>query len=197
MATILYVDEDPAVGLIVEDTPGGAGPEPVGARNVPEALHVLARTPVELIVSDYRMPGITGLEFLSMLQREGYDVPVIMLTGYASIEHAVASIKAGAIDYITKPVRPQQLELAVGQALEYVRLRRENEALKREVMQIRSERQIVGESPAIRKVLQTVTMAAPTRATVLLQGESGTGKELFARAVHELSDRRDRPFIKL
>ena len=197
MATILYVDDEPAVGLIVEDTLRRAGHEAVGARNVPEALYTLARTSIDLIISDYRMPGITGLEFLSMLQREGHDVPVIMLTGYASIEHAVASIKAGAIDYITKPVRPQQLELAVDQALEYVRLRRENETLRREVMEIRSERQIVGDSPAVRKILQTVATAAPTRATVLLQGESGTGKELFARAVHEQSDRRDRPFIKL
>ena len=197
MATILYVDDEPAVGLIVDDTLRRAGHEPVGARNVPEALHVLARTPVDLIVSDYRMPGITGLEFLSMLQREGYDIPVIMLTGYASIEHAVASIKAGAVDYITKPVRPQQLELAVEQALEFVRLKRENEMLRTEVMAIRSERQIVGDSPAIRRALQTVAMAAPTRATVLLQGESGTGKELFARAIHEQSDRRERPFITL
>src|SRR5919202_2417971 len=197
MATILYVDDEPAVGLIVEDTLRRAGHEPVGARHVPEALYVLERTKVDLIVSDYRMPGITGLEFLSMLQREGYDIPVIMLTGYPSIEHAVASIKAGAIDYITKPVRPQQLELAVEQALEYVRLRRENEALRREVMEFRNERQIVGDSPAIRRLLQTVAMAAPTRATVLLQGESGTGKELFARAIHDQSDRRDRPFIKL
>jgi DNA-binding NtrC family response regulator len=132
-----------------------------------------------------------------MLQREGYDIPVIMLTGYASIEHAVASIKAGAIDYITKPVRPQQLELAVEQALEYVRLRRENDTLRREVMELRNEKQIVGDSAAIRKILQTVATAAPTRATILLQGESGTGKELFARAIHEQSDRRDRPFIKL
>ncbi len=197
MATILYVDDEPAVGLIVEETLRRAGHETLGARHVPEALHLLERNAVDLIVSDYRMPGITGLEFLDMLQREGYDVPVIMLTGYASIEHAVASIKAGAIDYITKPVRPQQLELAVEQALEFVRLRRENDALKREVMAIRSERQIVGDSPAIRKIMQTVSTAAPTRATVLLQGESGTGKELFARAVHEQSDRRDRPFIKL
>ncbi len=197
MSTILYVDDEPAVGLVVEETLRQAGHEPLGARNVGEALHILERSAVDLIISDYRMPGITGLEFLSMLQREGYDVPVIMLTGYASIENAVASIKAGAIDYITKPVRPQQLELAVDQALEYVRLRRENEALKREVSEIRSERQIVGDSPAVRKILLTVKTAAPTRATVLLQGESGVGKELFARAIHEQSDRRDKPFITL
>jgi len=143
------------------------------------------------------MPGLTGLEFLELLQQEGYDVPLIMLTGYATIEHAVSAIKAGAVDYITKPVRPEQLELSVAQALEVVRLRRENDTLRREVMEIRNERTIVGESLQIRRLLQTVTTAAPTRATVLLEGESGTGKELFARAIHDASDRRDRPFIKL
>ncbi|MDX2185070.1 MAG: sigma 54-interacting transcriptional regulator [Gemmatimonadaceae bacterium] len=197
MANILYVDDEPSVGLILEDTLERAGHSTVGARNVPEALQVLARGGVDLIISDYRMPGLTGLEFLALLQREGYDIPMIMLTGYASIEHAVASIKAGAVDYITKPVRPQQLELAVDQALELVRLRRENEALRREVMEFRNERQIIGDSLPIRRILQTVAMAAPTRATVLLQGESGTGKELFARAIHDASDRRDKPFVKL
>jgi DNA-binding NtrC family response regulator len=197
MATILYVDDEPAVGLILEDTLERAGHQAVGARNVPEALQVIARGGVDLIISDYRMPGLTGLEFLTLLQREGYDIPLIMLTGYASIEHAVASIKAGAVDYITKPIRPQQLELAVDQALELVRLRRENEALRREVMEFRNERQIIGDSLPIRRILQTVAMAAPTRATVLLQGESGTGKELFARAIHDASDRRDKPFVTL
>ncbi|MBK6305147.1 MAG: sigma-54-dependent Fis family transcriptional regulator [Gemmatimonadetes bacterium] len=197
MANILYVDDEPSVGLILEDTLSRAGHRPLGARNVVEALQVLARESIDLIISDYRMPGLTGLEFLSLLQREGYDIPLIMLTGYASIEHAVAAIKAGAIDYITKPVRTQQLELAVEQALEFVRLRRENESLRREVMEFRNERQIIGESLHIRRILQTVAMVAPTRATVLLQGESGTGKELFARAIHDQSDRRDKPFIKL
>ncbi|HYV99738.1 MAG TPA: sigma-54 dependent transcriptional regulator [Gemmatimonadaceae bacterium] len=197
MATILYVDDEPSVGSIIEDTLERAGHKPVGARSVPEALQVLARGGVDLIVSDYRMPGVTGLEFLNLLQRDGSDVPVIMLTGYGSIEHAVASIKAGAVDYITKPIRPAQFELAVNQALEFVRLRRENEALRREVMEFRNERQIIGDSPAMRRIMQTVSMAAPTRATVLLQGESGTGKELFARAVHNQSDRSNRPFIQL
>src|SRR5919204_2327308 len=133
MAMILCVDDDASIGEILEETLTRAGHTPVLARHVPEALQVLAKGGVDLVISDYRMPGLTGLELLELLQREGYDVPLIMLTGYASIEHAVAAIKAGAIDYITKPVKPQQLELAVDQALEYVRLRRENEALKREV----------------------------------------------------------------
>jgi DNA-binding NtrC family response regulator len=197
MATILHVDDEPSVGLLLDDSLTRAGHRSVGAANVVEALQVLAREHVDLIISDFRVPGLTGLEFLSLLQREGYDVPLIMLTEYASIADAVAAIKAGAIDYITKPVEPQQLELAVNQALEFVRLRRENETLRREVMQFRNERQVIGDSVVVRRILQTVAMAAPTRATVLLQGESGTGKELFARAIHDQSDRRDKPFIKL
>jgi DNA-binding NtrC family response regulator len=197
MATILYVDDEPAIGLILEDTLERAGHATVGARNVPQALQALARGGIDLIISDYRMPGLTGLEFLELLQQEGYDVPLIMLTGYATIEHAVSAIKAGAVDYITKPVRPEQLELAVAQALEVVRLRRENDTLRREVMEFRNERAIIGDSLQIRRLLQTVSTAAPTRATVLLEGESGTGKELFARAIHDASDRRDKAFIKL
>jgi len=195
--SILYVDDEPAVSMIVEHTLRDAGHETVGARNVPEALQVLARGGVELIISDYKMPGLSGLEFLELLTSEGFEIPLIMLTGYASIEHAVASIKAGAVDYITKPVRPEQLVLAVEQALELVRLRTENATLRHEMSVVRNERQILGESAVMRQALQAVSTAAPTRATVLLLGESGTGKELFARAIHDMSDRRDKPFIKL
>ena len=197
MAIILYLDDEPAIGLILEDTLERAGHVAVGAHTVPEALQALSKGGVDLIISDYRMPGLSGLEFLELLRQEGYDTPLIMLTGFATIEHAVASIKAGAIDYITKPVRPEQLELSVSKGLEVARLRRENDALRREVTEFRNERTIIGDSPQIRRLLQTVSTAAPTRATVLLQGESGTGKELFARAIHDASDRRDGPFIKL
>ena len=197
MATILYVDDEPAAGLILADTLERAGHGAIGARNVPEALHALAAGGIDLIISDYQMPGISGLEFLAMLRSEDVAIPLIMLTGHASIEHAVAAIKAGAIDYITKPISPEQLQLAVDQALEFVRLRDENKTLRREVMEFRNERQILGDSPDIRRILQMVATVAPTRATVLLQGESGTGKELFARAIHDQSDRRDKPFIKL
>ena len=195
--SILYVDDEPAVSMIVEHTLRNAGHETVGARNVPEALQVLSRGGVELIISDYKMPGLSGLEFLELLTSEGFDIPLIMLTGYASIEHAVASIKAGAVDYITKPVRPEQLTLAVEQALELVRLRKENATLRSEMSVVRNERQILGDSAVMRQTLQSVAAAAPTRATVLLLGESGTGKELFARAIHDMSDRHDKPFIKL
>jgi DNA-binding NtrC family response regulator len=174
-----------------------AGHRTLGACNAAEALAVLGKEPVDVVVSDYRMPGPSGLEFLERLRQDGYDMPVIILTGYGSIEHAVAAIKAGAFDYITKPIRGQQLELAVQQALEFARLRRENEALRREVSTFRSERQLLGESAAMRRVVQMVAAVAATRSTVLLEGESGTGKELVARAIHELSDRRNAPLVKL
>ncbi len=197
MATILCVDDEPAIGLILADTLERAGHTPISAANVPEALRALQTGTVDLIISDYRMPGLTGLEFLQLIQQEGYDVPLVMLTGYGTIEHAVASIKAGAIDYITKPVAAGQLLHTVEHALEFVRIRSENDRLRREVMEFRNERQIIGDRSVIRRLMQTVTTAAPTRASVLLQGESGTGKELFARAIHDQSDRRDKPFIKL
>ena len=197
MATILYVDDEPAIGLVLQDTLERLGHSAIGATNVPEALAALARGQIDLIISDFRMPGLSGLELLEMLRAEGRDIPLIMLTGYATIEHAVAAIKAGAADYITKPLQVEQLEHAVVQALELSRLKRENQALREEVMEMRAARSIVAKSPAMRQVLQTVSTAAPTRASVLLQGESGTGKELLARALHDQSDRRDRAFVKL
>jgi DNA-binding NtrC family response regulator len=197
MANILFVDDEPAIGLILRDTLERLGHQATGATNVPEALAALDKTEIDLIISDFRMPGLSGLDFLELLRDDGRDIPLIMLTGHATIEHAVAAIKAGASDYITKPLQVEQLEHAVNQALEITRLKRENLALRQEVMAIRAEREIVAKSPAMRRVLQTVTTAAPTRATVLLQGESGTGKELFARAIHDQSDRRDRAFVRL
>jgi DNA-binding NtrC family response regulator len=197
MATILCVDDEQSALLILRSTLDQAGHRTVGVTNVDAAFNVLSRGGVDLIISDYRMPGSSGLEFLARLAENGVDVPLVMVTGYASIEHAVASIKAGALDYITKPIRPEQLQLVVDQALEFVRLRRENEALRDEVTQLRSERRIIGDSPALKRILQTIQTVAPTRATVLLQGESGTGKELLARAVHELSDRSTGPFVSI
>jgi len=197
MATILYVDDDPTIGLLLEDTLLRSGHRAIGARNVPQALQALSHGEIELIISDFKMPGMTGLEFLGLLKEEAYDIPLIMVTGYASIEHAVLAIKAGAADYITKPVRPEQLEHAVAKALQVARLRKENDVLRQEVMALRNERQIIGESGVMRRLLQTVATAAPTRATMLLQGESGTGKELVARALHDQSERADGPFIKL
>jgi len=197
MATILCVDDEPATGVVLEHHLTKIGHRPLLASSVEEALKTVTRTPIDLIIADYRMPKATGLDLLGMLEKEGYQVPVIIMTGYSSIEHAVISIKSGAIDYLTKPVRPETLEIAVTQALEVMRLRRENEQFRREINKFRSTRALVGESAQFRRVMETIATVAPTKATVLLEGESGTGKELFARAVHDQSPRHDGPFISM
>ena len=197
MATILCVDDEPSVGVILEHTLTKIGHRPLLVSSVEEAMQAVTRTPLDLIIADYRMPRLTGLDLLGLLEKEGYRIPVIIMTGYSSIEHAVISIKTGAIDYLTKPIRAETLEIAVQQALEVVRLRRENETFRHEILKIRSTRALIGESESFRRIMEVITTVAPTRATVLLQGESGTGKELFARALHDQSPRQDAPFITM
>jgi DNA-binding NtrC family response regulator len=194
-ASILCIDDEPAVGVILEHTLTRAGHRPLLVSSVEEAMRVVARSPIDLIIADYRMPGLTGLDLLAQLEKEGYRIPVIIMTGYSSIEHAVISIKSGAIDYLTKPIQAETLEIAVRQALEVVRLRRENETFRREIGRMRGRRTLVGDSDAFRRTMEVVAAVAASRATVLLQGESGTGKELFARAIHDQSPRADQPFI--
>lgn len=197
MATILCVDDDDSALSLFKETLEPLRHRTIGVRNIDAALTVLGQSSIDLVLSDYRMPGGTGLELLQEMERREIPVPVVMVTGYGSIEHAVAAIKAGAVDYITKPVRAQQLELTVDQALEMVRLRRENIELRQEVQELRTLREIVGGSAEMERIVDTISLVAPTRATVLLQGESGTGKELLARTVHDLSDRKDGPFIPI
>jgi DNA-binding NtrC family response regulator len=194
-ASILCIDDEPAVGVILEHTLSRAGHRPVLVAGVEEAMRVIARSPIDLIIADYRMPELTGLDLLAQLEKEGHRIPVIIMTGYSSIEHAVISIKSGAIDYLTKPIQAETLEIAVRQALEVVRLRRQNETFRREIVKMRGRRMLVGDSEAFRRTMELVSAVAGSRATVLLQGESGTGKELFARAIHDQGPRADEPFI--
>jgi DNA-binding NtrC family response regulator len=195
MSNILCIDDEPSVGVVLEHHLTQIGHQPVLATSVEEGLQAIRHQAFDLIISDYRMPQATGLDLLEQLQTQGQDIPVIIMTGYSSIEHAVLSIRHGAVDYLTKPLRQEALRIAVNNAIEVARLRRENEAYKRELSTLRGRRTIVGDSRALNEVMETLARVAPTRATVLLEGESGTGKELFARAVHEQSPRHDQPFV--
>ena len=197
MAVVLCVDDDAAELELLERAVRAQGHEPVSVSNGRAALQVVGRKQIDLILTDYRMPEMSGIELIQVLDHQGRDIPIVVMTGYGSVETAVAAIRAGATDYITKPVTPGALGLAIDQALEYDRLKRENENLRREVSEVRSARQIVGDSPALARVLDMVKAVALTRATVLVQGESGTGKELIARTVHHLSDRSTGPFISV
>ena len=137
MPTILHVDAS-SVGLLLEATLNRAGHRVLSADNVVETLRVLARERVDLVIYDDGMPGMTGSEFLTLLQRERHAVPVIVLTNCASIEQAVTAMKAGAVDFIPKPVNPQQLQLAVERALDFARLQRANETPRRQLTAIGS-----------------------------------------------------------
>jgi DNA-binding NtrC family response regulator len=197
MARILCVDDEPAALAVFRSTLEEGGHDTVQVRNIEAALTVLGRGGIDLVLSDYQMPEGTGLELLAEVRRRELSVPLVMITGYGSIEHAVAAMKSGAVDYVTKPVRPQQLNLVVEHALEFHRLRSENQRLRDEVELLRGRRELIGDSAPFRRILDTLTTVAPTRSTVLLQGESGTGKELLARTLHNLSDRRDGPFVSV
>jgi two-component system NtrC family response regulator len=195
MATILCVDDEPAIGAVMEHTLAAQGHTPIIAAGVERALETLDHAAVDLIITDYIMPGLNGLDLIDQLQRNGSQIPVILMTGFCSIENAVTAIKRGAVDYLVKPVTGETLEVAVTQALESVRLRRESEAFRSEIRKLKSCKVLIGESVAFRRTMDLIGMIAPTRATVLLQGESGTGKELFARAIHEQSPRADEAMV--
>jgi DNA-binding NtrC family response regulator len=197
MATILCVDDEEGIRALLQRALTRLGHDPLLADSVEVAVNTVQEVEVDLILADYRMPGATGLDLLARCRELGFDIPFIIMTGYSSIEHAVTSIKQGAFDYLTKPVRVETLELAVNQAMEITKLRRENRVFRSEIAGMRAARAIVGKSPPMQAVLRTVQTVAPTRATVLLQGESGTGKELLARAIHDQSPRDDQPFVSL
>ena len=197
MATVLTVDAEPNIRSALTKSLARFGHDSLSAGDAAEALQALTNNHVDLIICDWFMPGLDGLELLRLLREEDQDVPVIMLTAFGTIEHAVTAMRAGATHYLTKPFQHEQLQLTVEQALAVARLREENRSLLRELQGRRSEHEIVGESRDVRELLDAVASAASSRATVLIQGESGTGKELLARAIHAQSDRRDGPFIRM
>jgi DNA-binding NtrC family response regulator len=174
-----------------------AGHEPVAVEGVADALQLLRRERVDAVIADWQMPSLDGFDLLELMKVEGLVTPVVMVTGFGGVANAVAAIKAGAVNYLLKPFQSEELQLALTQALSVAKLREENATLLREVQTRRGKVEIVGESFALRKLLESVAAAARSRATVLLQGESGTGKELLARAIHDQSDRREKPFVRI
>ena len=165
--------------------------------SVDEALERLARSPVDAVLSDLKMPKQDGLELVRRMQALSPDVPVLILTGHGTVASAVECLRAGATDYILKPVEPDALELSLGRALEGRALRREVRYLRSAVAGAGGSETAIGDSPAWKRVLAMVQAAAPTDSGVLLTGESGTGKELLARRLHAQSARASGPFVKV
>jgi two-component system response regulator HydG len=195
--TILIVDDDDVHRMMLAKLLGGWGYDPVEADDGAVALEKVRQRDYDLVLMDIRMLNVSGLEALEQMKILRPAVPIIMMTAYASVETAVSALKKGAYDYLTKPLDFDELKIVIERAAEHRRLKRENENLKARLGETFDRHNLLGQSPAMVKLLETIAQVAPTEATVLITGESGTGKEIIANAIHYNSSRRDAPFVKI
>jgi len=165
--------------------------------SVAEALPALDRAEFDAIVTDLRMPGIDGMEGLRRFKAKVPEIPVILVTAFATVETAVDAMKAGAFDYLRKPFEPEELEIVVSRAVEHARMRRENARLRSALSGEFSVQGIVGKSQAMKDVVSILERIAPSDVPILIEGESGTGKDLLARAAHAMSRRAAGPYVPL
>ena len=197
MKKILIVDDDIAHRTMLKVNLMGAGYDIIEADDGDQVLPTLAEQDVDLILMDLKMQRMDGMEALRLLREKGKMEPVVVITAFSSVESAVEAMKQGALDYVTKPVDIESLKLTVAKALDFEALREENQELKKRLGEQFDFGNIIGRGPAMQKVFETLSLVAPSDATVLINGESGTGKELIAGALHHNSNRKDGPFIKV
>jgi DNA-binding NtrC family response regulator len=197
MPKVLIVDDEPVVRAVLTDVLRVEGFEVVAAASGLAALDEVTSDTFSIAILDMRMPGLDGMETLPKLKGLAPKLPVIMLTGYGSIPSAVEAMRLGASDYLTKPVQPEKIALAVRRALEYREFGAEVEGLRHHLRERGALLWLIGPSPEIQRVIQQVGQVAESSLTILIQGETGTGKELVARAIHQLSARREKPFVAL
>jgi DNA-binding NtrC family response regulator len=195
---VLVVDDEPDMAESVELVLRGAGHEAIVETQSEAALAVVERERPDVVITDLRMPGLDGLGLLTRIKEAHPEVPVIVLTGYASIDSAVEAMRRGAADFLSKPFVPDELVFKVQKALAWERLAEENRLLRERVQKDgRHGPCIIGASPGFAEVMKLVDKVAQTDARVLLAGESGTGKELIARAIHERSRRSQASFFAI
>ncbi len=192
---VLVVDDEEGMLEVCSDSLERlAGVTTTTATNPAQALELLKSARFDLLVTDIQMPGATGIELLSAGRQHDPELPVVIMTGFPSVETAAEAIRLGAVDYITKPFNPDDLMRIAQRLLENRRLQAENQLLKRRLSGPESIR-MVGSSPELRQVMETIQRIAPTDVDVLLHGETGTGKELVARAIHDHSERAQANFV--
>jgi DNA-binding NtrC family response regulator len=194
---ILVVDDDEFVLGSLSEFLRLEGYAVATARNYAEAMVQLAASEFQVVVADVAMPEVDGLELLKTVRNRYPETAVIMVTGYGSIESAVEAIKRGAFDYMTKPIRDEKVKLVVSRALQQQALTAENRSLRRQLAERYSIENVIGRDYKMLKVFDLIEAVADTPTTVLLTGESGTGKSMIARAVHQRSNRRDKPFVEV
>jgi two-component system response regulator HydG len=193
--TLLVADDDPGLRESLERTLTREGYGVVVASDGRAALERLQAGGVDLILTDLKMPGLSGIELLHAAKAIAPDVDVILLTAFGTIEEAVKAMKDGAYDFLTKPVQRTQLARVIRSALERRALIQQNRQLQQQIEALRGQGRVIGSSPAFQRLKTLVEQVAESSATVLVQGESGTGKELVARTIHERSPRRGGPFV--
>jgi len=197
METILIVEDKESMSDMLKETLESEGYRVIIARDGIEGMKYLKESKIDLVLTDLKLPKKDGIDILKVSKEENQLIPVIVMTAFGSVELAVAAMKGGAFDFITKPFDTDHLLMLIKRALETQRLLTENILLKEEFASKFGFPRIVGKSNKIEDVAQMVQKVAPTKTTVLLLGESGTGKELFARAIHNVSNRRNYPFVPI
>ena len=194
---ILVVDDETSMREMLRIVLRRDGYQVIVAQSGTEAIELLQRQPVDLLLSDIRMPDKSGVDVLRAAKAVNPDIVAFMMTAYASTDTAVEAMRLGAVDYFTKPFNMDELRLKVRRHLESHKLREENVLLKKALGTAYEFSNIIGQSPAMLEVFKMVETIAKTNSTVLITGESGTGKDLIARAIHFNSLRRDQPFVAL
>ncbi len=194
---IVVVDDDESLRRVTQFQLEQAGYEVTTAASGAQALHVLQLSPRDLVITDLKMPGLSGLELLRKIRADYPEVSVIIVTAFGTVETAVDAMKAGAYDYITKPVNSEELILIIERALAHQHLLEEVTTLRSNLDQKYGFENIIGRSGPLLYVLDLAARAAQTNATVLIHGETGTGKELVAKAIHFNSLRKDKPFVTI
>jgi DNA-binding NtrC family response regulator len=192
---ILIIEDEEKLRRVLQLQLASAGFEVEQAGTAEQALPLLDRA--DLILTDLKLPGMSGLDLLALIQRQNSHAPVIMMTAHGSVEVAVQAMKSGAADFVLKPFALDHLMTLVHKALEVRGLKDENRKLKEELGRRYEFDNIIGRSPQMQEIFAAVLRVAPTRATVLLTGESGVGKDLIARAIHFHSPRKDLPLVKI
>ena len=194
---ILLVDDENSLREMLSILLQREGYQVENAADGAAALTLAQENNYDLIISDIQMPKMTGIDLLRQLREAENDVTVIMMTAFSSTEEAVAAMKLGAYDYITKPFRNDEIRLVINNALEREQLQQENRQLKQQLDQRFSFKSLVGRSPVMSKLIALLERVAPSQVNVLITGESGTGKELVAKALHQNSARKNQPFVPI
>jgi len=195
--TILVIDDEKNIRTGLQAALELDGYEVLLAEDGTTGLSLALNNEVDLVITDLRMPGVSGEEVLRRITTETPGIPVIVLTGHGTVENAVEAMRSGAYDFLTKPLNLDRLSLLVKRALQSRELVLQNRELEQEAEKRKSFEHIIGKSPSMLKLFDVVKRVAPTKASVLITGESGVGKELIANALHNLSTRKDNPIIKV